>query len=54
MTYNCKVMINNVRTRKGWNYPSCGDNKCKKGATRKNGIFWCETCKKYIEYPVLR
>ncbi|KAL6529080.1 hypothetical protein OROHE_014824 [Orobanche hederae] len=30
VTFNCQVIINNIRTRKGWNYPSCGGDKCKK------------------------
>ncbi|KAL6548104.1 hypothetical protein OROHE_009166 [Orobanche hederae] len=34
-TFICEVEINNIRTRKGWNYPSCGHDKCKKGLTRK-------------------
>ncbi|KAL6552459.1 hypothetical protein OROHE_007823 [Orobanche hederae] len=54
MIYNYKVKIDNVRTRKGWNYPSCGDNKCKKGTTQKEGRFWCDACDKPVEYPVLR
>ncbi|GJU71919.1 DNA helicase PIF1, ATP-dependent [Tanacetum coccineum] len=29
-TFHCKVMIENIRTRKGWNYPSCGGDNCKK------------------------
>ncbi|GJV88797.1 reverse transcriptase domain-containing protein [Tanacetum coccineum] len=29
------VRIANVRTRKGWNFPSRGSENCKKGATRK-------------------
>nr|GEV80856.1 hypothetical protein [Tanacetum cinerariifolium] len=29
-----KVMIETVRTKKGWNYPSCGGGQRKKGATR--------------------
>ncbi|GKF04173.1 nucleic acid-binding, OB-fold protein, partial [Tanacetum coccineum] len=53
-TFNCKVRIDNVRTRKGWNYPSCGGSKCKKGIDRKAGSFWCDSCNKPVEYPVLR
>jgi hypothetical protein len=52
LTYNCMVRIDGVRTRKGWNYPSCGDNKCRKGATHKQGKFWCDSCDKSISYPV--
>ncbi|GJR97974.1 DNA helicase PIF1, ATP-dependent [Tanacetum coccineum] len=53
-TFNCKVRIDNVRTKKGWNYPSCGGSKCKKGIERKAGSFWCDSCNKPVEYPVLR
>ncbi|GKD04867.1 DNA helicase PIF1, ATP-dependent [Tanacetum coccineum] len=53
-TFHCKVMIENIRTRKGWNYPSCGDDNCKKGATRQGGKFFCEACNKAIEYSILR
>nr|GEU85182.1 retrovirus-related Pol polyprotein from transposon TNT 1-94 [Tanacetum cinerariifolium] len=28
------LMIANVRMRKGWNFPSCGGENCKKGATK--------------------
>ncbi|KAL6513881.1 hypothetical protein OROHE_019337 [Orobanche hederae] len=54
VTFNCQVIINNIRTRKGWNYPSCGSDKCKKGVTRKEGKFWCDACNKHSEYPVVR
>ncbi|KAL6577819.1 hypothetical protein OROMI_010147 [Orobanche minor] len=54
VTFNCKVKINNIRTRKGWNYPSCGSDKCKKGVTRKEGKFWCDACNKHSEYPIVR
>ncbi|GKD31026.1 ATP-dependent DNA helicase PIF7-like protein [Tanacetum coccineum] len=53
-TFNCKVRIDNVRTKKGWNYPSCGGSKCKKGIERKAESFWCDSCNKPVEYPVLR
>ncbi|GJY76035.1 replication protein A 70 kDa DNA-binding subunit C-like protein [Tanacetum coccineum] len=36
------------------NYPSCGGPKCKKGIDRKAGSFWCDSCNKPVEYPVLR
>nr|GEX99147.1 putative reverse transcriptase domain-containing protein [Tanacetum cinerariifolium] len=36
-TFHCKVMIENFRTKKGQNYPSCGYEKCRKGATCKLG-----------------
>ncbi|KAL6529084.1 hypothetical protein OROHE_014828 [Orobanche hederae] len=50
--FNCQVIINNIRTRKGWNYPLCGGDKCKKGVTRKKGKFWCDACNKHSEYPL--
>ncbi|KAL6549374.1 hypothetical protein OROHE_008491 [Orobanche hederae] len=53
-TFICEVKINNIRTRKGWNYPSCVHDKCKKGLTRKEGKFWCEACNKPVAYPVVR
>ncbi|KAL6500995.1 hypothetical protein OROHE_025192 [Orobanche hederae] len=53
-TFNCKVTIDGVRTTKGWNYPSCSDIRCKKGASRKGGHFWCDSCDKSVAYPVLR
>ncbi|KAL6522319.1 hypothetical protein OROHE_016872 [Orobanche hederae] len=54
VTFICEVTINNIRTRKGWNYPSCGSDKCKKALTRKEGKFWCEACNKPVAYPVVR
>nr|GEX85623.1 ATP-dependent DNA helicase PIF1-like [Tanacetum cinerariifolium] len=33
------VQIDMVRTKKGWNYPSCGGDKCKKQVTRQEGGF---------------
>ncbi|GJW14009.1 nucleic acid-binding, OB-fold protein [Tanacetum coccineum] len=53
-TFHCKVMIENFRTKKGWNYPSCGYEKCRKGASRKNGKWVCEACNRSIDYPVFR
>ncbi|KAL6520536.1 hypothetical protein OROMI_032298 [Orobanche minor] len=53
-TFICEVKINNIRSRKGWNYPSCGHDKCKKGLTRKEGKFWCEACNKPVAYPVVK
>nr|GEU91103.1 hypothetical protein [Tanacetum cinerariifolium] len=53
-TFNCKVKIDNVRMRKGWNYPSCGGSKCKKGIDQKARSFWCDSCNKLVEYMVLR
>ncbi|GJZ64159.1 DNA helicase PIF1, ATP-dependent [Tanacetum coccineum] len=48
------VMIENFRNKKGWNYPSCGYEKCRKGATRQNGEWFCEACNRAIDYPVFR
>lgn len=54
VTFNCKVIIDDIMTRKGWNYPSCGSDKCKKGITRKDGKFWCDSCNKPSDYPVMK
>ncbi|GJY58827.1 uncharacterized protein Tco_0458719, partial [Tanacetum coccineum] len=49
------VTIDKVRTKKGWNYPSCGGDKCKKGnLDRKDGRFWCDSCNSSVDYPVIR
>ncbi|GKA27608.1 nucleic acid-binding, OB-fold protein [Tanacetum coccineum] len=48
------VKIDNIKTRKGWNFPSCGGDKCKKGIARKERCFWCEACNKNVKYLVLR
>ncbi|GJX76201.1 RNA-directed DNA polymerase, eukaryota [Tanacetum coccineum] len=48
------VKIDGIRTRKGWNFPSCGGKKCKKGVVRKEGSFWCQACDRAVEYPMLR
>ncbi|GKA91868.1 replication protein A 70 kDa DNA-binding subunit C-like protein [Tanacetum coccineum] len=53
-TFHYKVMIENFRTKRGWNYPSCGYEKCRKGATRKIGKWVCEACKRTVDYPVFR
>nr|GEU92110.1 hypothetical protein [Tanacetum cinerariifolium] len=42
------------RSQKGWNFPGCGGEKCKKGVVRKNGSFWCQACEKAVDYLVLR
>nr|GEW96603.1 hypothetical protein [Tanacetum cinerariifolium] len=47
-------MIENFRTKKGWNYSSCSYEKCRKGATRKLGKWACEACNRTIDYPVFR
>ncbi|GJW32129.1 ATP-dependent DNA helicase PIF1-like protein [Tanacetum coccineum] len=53
-TFHCTVHIDNVRTKNGWNFPSCEGEKCKKSITRSNGRFLCESCNKTMDYPVLR
>nr|GEV01626.1 uncharacterized protein [Tanacetum cinerariifolium] len=53
-TFHCKVMIENFKTKKGWKYPSCGYEKCKKGATQKLRKWVCETCNRAVDYPVFR
>nr|GFA72752.1 hypothetical protein [Tanacetum cinerariifolium] len=30
VTFQCKVMIEDIRRKSGWNYPSCGGEKCRK------------------------
>ncbi|GKD07466.1 hypothetical protein Tco_1187151, partial [Tanacetum coccineum] len=52
-TFNYRVKIDNIKTRKGWNFPSCGGDKCKKGIARKERCFWCEACNKNVKYLVL-
>ncbi|GKB82930.1 replication protein A 70 kDa DNA-binding subunit C-like protein, partial [Tanacetum coccineum] len=52
-TFNCRVKIDNIKTRKGWNFPLCSGDKCKKGIAHKEGSFWCEACNKNVEYLVL-
>ncbi|KAL6536169.1 hypothetical protein OROHE_013013 [Orobanche hederae] len=54
LIFNCKAKIDTVRTWKGWSYPSCGGEKCKKGATRKEGRYWCDACDVPLPYPVMR
>nr|GFA21639.1 hypothetical protein [Tanacetum cinerariifolium] len=39
---------------KGWNYPACGGEKCKKGVVQKNGSFGGQACENAVDYPVLR
>ncbi|GKA78398.1 ATP-dependent DNA helicase PIF1-like protein [Tanacetum coccineum] len=54
-TFHCAVRVDKIRTKKGWNYPSCGGEKCKKGnLDRKHGHFWCDSCHSSVDYPVLR
>ncbi|GJU23410.1 DNA helicase PIF1, ATP-dependent [Tanacetum coccineum] len=54
VTFHYKVMIESIRTKNGWNYPSCGGGKCRKSVTRQLEKFLCETCNKTVDYPVLR
>nr|GEX24502.1 hypothetical protein [Tanacetum cinerariifolium] len=51
-TFYYKVMIENFETKKRWNYPSCGYEKCIKGATRQHGKWLREACNKTIDCPV--
>nr|GEX11594.1 hypothetical protein [Tanacetum cinerariifolium] len=53
-TFHCTVNIDNVRTKRGWNFPSCCGEKCRKSVTRSSGNFYCESRNKHVEYPVLR
>ncbi|GKB61880.1 reverse transcriptase domain-containing protein [Tanacetum coccineum] len=54
-TFHCAVRIDKIRTKRGWNYPSCGGEKCRKGnLDRKQGRFWCDSCHSSVDYPVLR
>ncbi|GKE51982.1 nucleic acid-binding, OB-fold protein, partial [Tanacetum coccineum] len=54
-TFHCVVRIDKVRTKKGWNYPSCGGEKCKKGnLDRKDDRFWCDSYNSSLDYPVIR
>ncbi|GKA46256.1 ATP-dependent DNA helicase PIF1-like protein [Tanacetum coccineum] len=55
LIFHCVVRIYKVRTKKGWNYPSCGGEKCKEGnLNRKDGQFWCDSCNSSVDYPVIR
>ncbi|GJZ07598.1 ATP-dependent DNA helicase PIF1-like protein [Tanacetum coccineum] len=54
-TFHCAVRIDKIRTKRGWNYPSCGGEKCRKGnLDRKQGRFWCDSFHSFVDYPVLR
>nr|GEW31103.1 nucleic acid-binding, OB-fold protein [Tanacetum cinerariifolium] len=48
------VTIDDVRTRKGWNFPSCGSEDYKKGVTQQKGYFFCEAFNRRVDYPMLR
>ncbi|GKE11586.1 nucleic acid-binding, OB-fold protein [Tanacetum coccineum] len=54
VTFQCKVMIEDIRRKSGWNYPSCGGEKCRKSVSCKAGKFLCETCNRTMDYPVLQ
>ncbi|GJS53297.1 retrovirus-related pol polyprotein from transposon TNT 1-94 [Tanacetum coccineum] len=54
LTFKCRVTIDGIRSRKGWNFPGCGGEKCKKGVVGKDGSFWCQACEKAVDYLVLR
>ncbi|GJY91159.1 replication protein A 70 kDa DNA-binding subunit C-like protein [Tanacetum coccineum] len=54
VTFVCNVLIEDVRRKSGWNYPSCGGEKCRKRLSMDNGTFKCGTCGKIVDYPVLR
>nr|GEX94485.1 hypothetical protein [Tanacetum cinerariifolium] len=48
------VKIDDIRSRKGWNFPGCCGEKCKKGVVRKNESFWRQSYEKAVDYPALR
>nr|GEV38206.1 hypothetical protein [Tanacetum cinerariifolium] len=53
-TFHCVVRIDKIRMKRGWNCPSCGGEKCKKGnLDRKHGRFWCDSCHSSVDYLVL-
>ncbi|GKC15936.1 nucleic acid-binding, OB-fold protein [Tanacetum coccineum] len=43
-----------VWTKTGWNFPSCGSEDCRKSVTRQKGYFYCESCNKRVDIPMLR
>nr|GFB58751.1 hypothetical protein [Tanacetum cinerariifolium] len=49
-----KVTIDGIRTRKGWKFPSCRSNTYKKALTHQYGQFFCQSCNKTVNYPILR
>ncbi|GKD79700.1 nucleic acid-binding, OB-fold protein [Tanacetum coccineum] len=49
-----KELRSKNRTRKGWNFPTCGGDKCKKGVCKKLKGWWCNACDQEVAYPVLR
>ncbi|GJZ22125.1 nucleic acid-binding, OB-fold protein [Tanacetum coccineum] len=54
LTFKCRVKIDGIKSRKGWNFPGCGGEMCKKGVVRKDRSLWCQACEKVVDYPVLR
>ncbi|XP_071720456.1 replication protein A 70 kDa DNA-binding subunit E-like [Rutidosis leptorrhynchoides] len=52
--FKCKVEIMNIRMTKGWNYTTCNIFQAKKGITRQNGGYWCESCAKIVPEPIMR
>ncbi|GJS71231.1 replication protein A 70 kDa DNA-binding subunit C-like protein [Tanacetum coccineum] len=40
-------------TKTGWNVPSCDSEGCRKGATRQKGYFFCESCNRRVDLPML-
>ncbi|GKB94920.1 ATP-dependent DNA helicase PIF1-like protein [Tanacetum coccineum] len=54
-TFHCAVRVDKIRTKRGWHYPSCGGEKCKKGnLDHKHGRIWCDSCHSSVDYLVLR
>ncbi|KAL6549107.1 hypothetical protein OROHE_008952 [Orobanche hederae] len=52
LIFNCKAKIDTVRTMKGWSYPSCGGEKCKKAQLERKGVTGVMhvTCQYPIQY----
>ncbi|XP_071700074.1 uncharacterized protein [Rutidosis leptorrhynchoides] len=46
--FKCTVHVANVRTNNGWYYVSCNICQAKKGITRQDGHYWCESCAKDV------
>ncbi|GKC53808.1 reverse transcriptase domain-containing protein, partial [Tanacetum coccineum] len=54
-TFHYAVRVDKIRTKRGWNYPSCGGEKCKKcNLDCKHDHFWCDSCHGSVDFPVLR
>ncbi|GJY71186.1 retrotransposon protein, putative, ty1-copia subclass [Tanacetum coccineum] len=43
-TFHCTMTIDGVKTKTGWNFPSCCSKDCKKSVTRQKGYFYYESC----------